>query len=655
MKTSLAPLACRAAFDLSATAAGELMFFPAGTWTVTPLGAPDGKPITVRIDRDTAATMERQREEIESRGRRAYFDFNHEDGEASFWPARFVWKDEPAPGVYAEGEWSASGKAAVEGKMWRQFSPVFRLDDDDADPATVVWEEGASPNMGGLVNAPAFAAIAPLFAKAGAAREAARTQAFQTDHQTETKPQTPNEMSLKRPNIQITAESPADLLREYTAIVAKNAALPLNTNTAPIKAQLAREAASLFADIDDNARLAGMTLPEAIRAADATDAQVGLLSGTLALQKALDLLQYEYPLLSAISQDFAAEPGLYGQTETTHIVLKPAVQTYNPAADSAGRPLGWDTVSKAQMVPVSITLDEHVGVPVVFGAQTLAKTVRNLFAEVAPMALYALGQYAVNKLTALMTAANFNAYSDSSVGTGATTSGSTTVTCATTAGFYPGLQIAGTGIPTPTYVASVTNSTTAVLTQAATATGSGLTFTLGGGRIPTEYATYVKARADFNMESLGEIKGAFDMNEVPMQGRFALLNGSYHSRLAADPSFNQFFAATRKPEVITEGVLPRLQGFAPIEAPWFPSSNNRVGFAGHRAALMLKSRLPNELTSAIRGGVPGSVTTVTAPSGFSCLLVEYVSLQNSYAEWRPEVMLGAAVGDRRAGLVITSA
>ena len=29
-------------------------------------------------------------------------------------------------------------------------------------------------------------------------------------------------------------------------------------------------------------------------------------------------------------------------------------------------------------------------------------------------------------------------------------------------------------------------------------------------------------------------------------------------------------------------------------------------------------------------------------------------MQGMYAEWRPSIMLGAAVGERRAGLVLTS-
>jgi len=67
----------------------------------------------------------------------------------------------------------------------------------------------------------------------------------------------------------------------------------------------------------------------------------------------------------------------------------------------------------------------------------------------------------------------------------ATTSGSTTVTCASTAALWPGMLITGPNIAGSingtqtgnTTVASITNATTFVLSQAATGTGTGLTLT----------------------------------------------------------------------------------------------------------------------------------------------------------------------------------
>jgi hypothetical protein len=52
----------------------------------------------------------------------------------------------------------------VEGKDFRMFSPVFHVDDKRKDPARVICCEQARPNMGGLVNDPAFSAL-PVLAK----------------------------------------------------------------------------------------------------------------------------------------------------------------------------------------------------------------------------------------------------------------------------------------------------------------------------------------------------------------------------------------------------------------------------------------------------------------------------------------------------------
>jgi hypothetical protein len=777
MKTLDDSILCRAAVQLAPTATGVMMYMPGGLQTITPIGGGVGAPITVAVNAAGAAALNEQHAAIVARGKRPMFDFNHEDGAASFWPAEYFWAEQPEPGIYCRGEWTASGKAGVDGKEWRQFSPVFhvskKLGATPQSPAAIVCRANAKANMGGLVNDPAFHTILPLWAKDSSGDAAGenqnQNQNQHTDHMNGTElaalraknQELETELSalkaknadataiaakaaelravkaeiaaedsrqeveaLKAKNktqgeaitarnradaqaavdravkrnaipakddktrdalvakatedpsfitaieamqgqqlsgrispsgVTITHEAPNATMKEFAAIISRNAALPLSYETHKQKGKLASEAAALFArDIEKDPVLAGMSVEEAIKAADVTNAAVGLLAGTLVLQRALPLMQYEYPILGSITSDYSDSPGLYNQTETTRILLKPAVQTRGTAVDSAGRPTGWTTVSPAQSVDVSVTLDEHVGVPVVFGQNILASTVRNLFAEQVPMAIYALGGYAVNKLTALLTAANFNAYKGTSLAAGVTTDGSTAISYTSSTNVYVGQPISGTGIPSNTYIASVTSATAAVLTQPATADGTGLTFTLSASKVPNTYTTYAKALADFNMASLGDIKAAFDVNEVPMSERFALLNSSYYGKLAQDPTFNTFFAATRKPEIITDGALPKLQGFNPLNAPWFPTSSNRVGFAGHKASLILKSRLPNDLTGAVDAMIPGSVTTVSAPGGISVLLVQYVSLREGYAEWRPEVMLGAAVGDRRAGMVLTS-
>jgi hypothetical protein len=770
-------LLCAAAHALSATATGEMMFMPAGLQSITPFAGGIGSPIEVMVDRAGAVALESQRAALEAKGRRPYFDFEHNDEGACFWPSAFMWADAPVPGIYARGEWTAPGKAGVEGKTWRQFSPVFHVDNKRAKPARIVCNPDAKPNMGGLVNDPAFSNISPLWAKnAGGAHPAPNQhtdtmdpktlealQAKNTEltneiarlkgEQTAIKAKNENDefiaarIELKETQLRetaltianaelkaksgdqekeitaqreanakaavkaavdrgaiaakdaetiaawekditadpgraallakmqgspaleskritspngsasVTAEAPNNVIRAYGAILAKNAALPLSHETAREKARLAAEAAALFAkDIAGNLTISGMNLDDAIKAADYSDAVggVGLLSGSLVMQQSLAQMGYEYPILSAITTDFSAEPGELNQTANTRIVLTPAVQTYSTTLGTDGRPAGWSTASAAQSVDVPVTLDSYYGVPIVFGIGTLAATLRNLFAEQAPLALYALGGAFVSKLTALMTSANFNAYAGTSLTGGATTSGSKNITFDSSAAVYPGQHITGTGVPANTFIASVTSATAAVMTQKASATGSSLTFTVGNSKVPTTYTTYAKALADFSTACYADLKAAFSTHEVPQQNRFALLASTYYGKLSQDPIFNMF-AAMQNPELITKGRLPEVQGFTSIDAPYFPTANYGVGFAGHKSALVIKSRLPQQLSQSFAASAPGNISTVTDPvSGLSVSLVQFWNLQTNAYEWRPEVMVGASAGDRRCGLLLTS-
>lgn len=387
-----------------------------------------------------------------------------------------------------------------------------------------------------------------------------------------------------------------EAMRSLHAILARNSKIPLNQQTAKEKGAIALEASQFYGvELTPNMTAwLDMPLREAIEAADVTDANLGTLSGTLVSMRTLELFQYNYPLFTQLATDFSDQPGLFNQTENTRILVKPAVQTYDTTTDAAGRPKGWSTVSPATTIDVPIKLDSYIGIPIVFSQQTIASTARRLFDEQAAPASAALGDYFAQKITALMTPANFNAY-------------------------------------------AVKN----------------------GNFVPDVYATYVKALKDFSVAAFDDVEAIFDPNQVPTSGRFAFLTSPYYSKIRQDPRLNLFFAAQQSPEIVTKGDLPELTGFAPYRAPWLLNNNTTdkmTSFFGQKNAIVLKTRLPMDFTTQIQAMVPGSITTITLPAtGFSVALVQYVSLRENYAEWRLEGMLGAAVGDRRAGLVGTSA
>lgn len=764
-------LLCRGACPLPATATGEMMFMPAGLQTITPFGGGIGAPIQVLVNPSGAAELEKQRSILAAKGKRPYFDFEHTDHGASYWPESFYWKDGPEPGIYCRGEWTRDGKEGVEGKTWRSFSPVFHVDSKTAKPAQIACRDYAHANMGGLVNDPAFKSISPLWAKnaSGAqstqtnkkdmnpeeikalqekikeleaevarlkgeqataaakgetndvvtakieakeaqikasatelenaslkAKNALQETAIKCRNQADAKvavadavergaiaakdtaaiahwekdiSERPEQAAIlakmggnpalaqgrmtTQHHVQVTGTAAKDAVLAYSALLAKNRALPLTAATAEEKARLAADAAGIFA-----ADLHKVDLAGAIMAADSTSDNLGVLTGALAMQAALPALLRTKPLLGAVSTDFSAEPGLYGRTDNTRIVLRPAVQTYNASPGADGRPIGWGTASDARTVDVPVTLDQYFSVPIVFGVTTIGATGRKLFDEQAPQAISAMGDYLINLLTANITAANFNAYAGTALAGGATTSGSKQITVTSTATAFPGAEITGAGIPAGTFIKEVTNGTTLQLSKNATATATGLALTISGqGVVTSTLGTYVKALAAFAVADLDSLAAAMDNNNVPLDGRLAILRPDYYRKLGSDAAVNALMQGTGDASYLSERKLPRISNFELFNAAYMPTGANRQGFVGHKAALVAKTRLPMDLSTAIPGtSAPGSVATITDPAtGISMALVSYYNMQGGFAEWRPELMAGVAVGDRRAGLVITSA
>jgi phage I-like protein len=142
----------------------DIQYMPPGCHRIR--ASQGGKPISVEVavNAATAAVLQtflagKLTAAAEGREDRPFFDFNHEDREASAWPTEFYWAgDEPQTGgVRARLDWSDAGKKSVEGRTFRRFSPTFHL--DASGQVT-----GSEINMGGLVNRAAFKRIAPLFA-----------------------------------------------------------------------------------------------------------------------------------------------------------------------------------------------------------------------------------------------------------------------------------------------------------------------------------------------------------------------------------------------------------------------------------------------------------------------------------------------------------
>jgi len=764
-----------------------IMFMPGGVSTITPSQNNKAVTVTVLIDAKSAKAIQLQYETLIEAGKKPYFSIgenSHKSDIAAFRPSRFFWatrKDvtgKMATGVWCEGEWTRAGREAVEGKDFNAFSPTFFVDavrNDPNRPAQVVCESEANPNMGALVNDPAFVMNSPLCCKNAAtefptsdevgsagvpaisqnkntgdkmksknvslAELQARKESLETeigdlsgktDALSKAKLEGKNfemesinekierigeqeEVAETKIQLQARREKDADdavavmignmdvgpqekerieairkdfiahpeniaiharrksadqravagkmtpgptrsasatelqagatyeisggtldvpsAFKAYWQLLARNASVKVNKHMSSAdrnaafatKAEMALESANFYnrhlkKNIQDWEHIpmtklgliAGCITDKngALQAGDVTGATtdgvgnpldptntLGTLSGTLVLQRTLPMFAWKYPALMSMFTDFSDTPGLYEQSETTRIVSALATEKYDATADTAGRPKGWTTVSPAVTTDASIKLSDYIGIPIVFGQSALAATTRKLFDEQAFLAIKAIADYFTGMMTKLMTPANFNSF-------------------------------------------AVVNGTT----------------------VKVANPTYVKAAADYSQSDFDNIDAYFTDMKVPEEDRIAFLATAAYAKLRGDMRLVlQYATAGGKTvdgasEFVTEAKLPKLSGFAPYKAPYLPTTNNLVSFFAQKAAIILKSRLPQDFTQALGVMVPGSVTTITDPdTKISVMLVQYVHLTAGYAEWRPEVILGAAVGDKRAGLCGTSA
>ena len=149
------------------------------------------------------------------------------------------------------------------------------------------------------------------------------------------------------------------------------------------------------------AKDAGIRVRDMLEAADATDANLGTLTGTLVLQQSLPFLKNILFPVSRITTNISAQPIQFGQTVMTRLRLPLAVKT-------------WDAVNKTftskavpQNTDVSITIDQFKSVPISFTVDTLGATMRNLFQEFAEPMTFGLAEQVNKDILALITAGNF--------------------------------------------------------------------------------------------------------------------------------------------------------------------------------------------------------------------------------------------------------
>ena len=705
-----APIECRAAVQISPTDKNEILFLPTGVHSITPVSGGIGKPIKVLVNLDAAAAVEQQRSEIVARtGKRVYFDFNHEDGPASFWPTAFSWRN--GEGVVAHGEWTASGRKAVEGKDFRAFSPVFHVDDKRADPARVVCCEGARPNMGGLVNDPAFSSL-PLWAK-NAGIEAG------TPPEPPAKPKTGGKMTdeelaaLRAKNAELESK-----IAQLSELVGKND--EDTTSKAQLEAATAEQRATAFEieagelkkKIDEQEKVIrrrnqldaescvkaavkrGAIQPKNIRLINELTAKatvdpsfkdiIGQMRGNGST--------LERPFISQTPNGNGDRIIELGNSDPIAVYAKIArvLQDANRAQTSEGKALAaremaaiyaaefkdternrdqrnrllnnrLDVVREA-IVAADVT-DANLGT--IAGTLVTQRTLELLKLVFPPLTRFTTdfseqpATYNQTIMTRIVGIPTVVAYS--------TASGWTDQVASTTD--VPVVINNHKGIPITFNEQLLASTMRRLFEEFAEASA----YALAKAIVDDIYTKLtdanftnntVVASTAFNRASVVDIGVALTQRGVPlgMGNRTLLLWPVAFGNLVKDTTIIQPIAysnvgiITQPTQADASFMLP-VDTFQVYTAPNMPSNNaNLVGFGGSRSALVIATRVPNDYTQILPGASFGNVQMVTDPDiGLTIMQVQYVNHVLGTATNRIAMMWGSAAGQTNAGQLIKAA
>ena len=705
---------CRAAIKLDRIERNELVFLPVGVHAITPVQGGIGKPIKVLVNAETAGAIELQRARVEAAtDKRVYFDFNHEDGRASFWPQSFHWR--ASEGVIAKGEWTSSGREAVEGKDFRAFSPVFHVDDKRKDPARVVCCDSAAPNMGGLVNDPAFSAL-PLWAKnAGNESGSSKTNEGEDMTAEELAALRANhaELEKKVENLQAIVAANADdepAKIRLSAAESETKAAALEIETAELKAksavlteQIAKRNRSDADQIVKAAVLDGRIMAKDLVTQEKWRVQlVADPSGAKALIDAIPRGPKYLRDRMTGPRDGNGSGGLYSRDgggisitgedpfnifQKMARVLSTSAKTGNHddkarcaeefaaiyASTFKDTPKNRDLRSRlvgsrlnviAEAIMAADVTDTNLGT--IAGTLVTQRTLELLKQLFPPLTRFTAdfsdlpATFNQTIMTRIITIPTVVTYS--------TATGWTDTLAQTTD--IPIVINNHKGVPITFNEQLLASTMRRLFDEFAEASA----YSLGKALVDDLYAKLtdanfsnntISASTAFNRSAVVDIGVALTLRGVPLglSKRTMLLWPQAFGNLEKDPSMIQFGTNVPRPELITEGITDQsaftvsVESFDIYSQPNMPSNNaNLVGFAGSKSALCIATRVPNDYTSILPGASFGNVQIVTEPDiGMSVMQVQYVNHVLGTATSRLALMWGTAAGQTNAGQLIKAA
>lgn len=686
-------LLCRMAVATPETPGDEIMFMPAGAHTISPTQGGRAVTAQVLVTREAAGEMERQRAALVARGKRPYFDFNHEDRDASFWPTQFFWKDGDAPGVYARGEWSDVGKLAISGKRYRQFSPVFYVDDVRARPARIVCREDAKPNLGGLVNDPAFHQILPFWAKDAGAASGTQNQNQDADISM-------NEQELAALRAKIEEQN-----RELEALKAKETETKLKKENADfISAEIRAKEAELKLLRTEEKAAALEAKNKALETADQQRRQTEAKAYVADMVKRGALEARNTEAIAEVEKNMTDNPALFGpiyaKWASNPALTQQSITREATAAALAAKAAGTIIVGAMSARDALKAYGDRMATQRVEGVDLTQKALISKEAA----AIYAaelrnnaglldmplMGANSVGTVAGTLVTqrtleflhlvlpvlsmistdfsdqqARFNQQVISRI-----------LAAPTVASFDPVTGYAQTD-QTATDVPVTIDQHKYVMTSFdANTLGSTVRRLFDEFAQPNAYAmakdmvdavlalitaaNFANATTqgidDFSRGDVIDMGTALTLRGVPQgaANRSLLLYSTYYAKLAKDSGtvLNALtaLAAFKNPEIITEGVIPELDGFKVANVPSMPdNAEHLMGAAFSKSALVLSTRLPMDYTQILPGASFGNITVVTNPdSGFSVMQAEYVDHKMGSANQRSAWMYGKAKGQPNA-------
>ncbi len=698
-----APLHARSLVTEVPLNAKRIMFAPAGTNTIyCGFGDNATAEVTVKVDRETTGVLNAALAALNAqyKPRRAMLDEHHEHRDSMGDPIRFEWQDAPAPAPYLVFEPSSAGAEKISGRVLRAFSGSFFTDAELPKKRSAVragqhytippGKRGSPQNparitgldfpfIGTLTNDPAFKQNLPIAAKD---RSGAPTGARP--------PVSQNEEPKPKTKMKLTAEQKAALQAKKSQLEQNIPVLKAKDQTDAANAKDLQDAETELQAVD--AQLDAHTLRERNEQLEAAVVQQREKDADAAVQAAVKrgaLPARNTELQATWKQKCADDP--------SNIVLLAAIPG-SPALSG----------NRLTLPSMKIARESSLDVLNAFAAERdpkrraalYAKEIKPRYNEGDDMPLHAansvgaLAGTLVTQRTLELLKLTFPAlsrvstdFSDLPVQFNQTVK-SRIITIPDVQDYdptngWPDSDATMTdvdvtidkhrGVPI-TFNAQVLASTVRrlfdeIAPAQAYALAKDMVDSIYGLITAinfTQTPTTVTPIANFGRPTAIDMGVALGVRGVPIgsQNRTLLLNAPYYGQLSKDHDIVTL-AAFQKPEIITSGVLPDVDGFYVVNAPNLPDTvaappvNQQPqtvqlrGFGFSKSALVIATRLDNDYSQVLPGASYGNVTTVTDPDlGISVLQVQYVNHKLASATQRISLLYGVAKGQDKAGQLL---